>query len=130
MSGRHRQPAAWQRLATWLRQLRRHVSPAKAGFDPQAGDVICDCRYRHLRIAARDGDNLTLEDGAHCSLTHCCDPPDHTWPHPVAGAKADVTYRTRAGQELTDADIAVLADEAERGYDVSRLRPRRRQDEE
>lgn len=71
MRGRHRQPAAWQRLVAWLRQLRQP---------------------RH-------------------------DPP------------ADVTYRTRAGRVLADTDIALLADEAERGYDVSRLRPRRRREE-
>lgn len=41
----------------------------------------------------------------------------------------DVTYRTRGGRELTDADIAALADEAERGYDVSRLSPRRRRED-
>jgi hypothetical protein len=63
MRGRHRQPSAWQRLAAWLRQLRRH-------------------------------------------------------------GRADVTYRAKTGRVLTDADIAVLADEAERGYDVSRLRSR------
>jgi hypothetical protein len=33
-------------------------------------------------------------------------------------------YRTRTGRVLTDADIQALADEAERGYDVERLRPR------
>jgi len=60
VTGRHRQPSAWQRLVNWLRQLRR---------------------------------------------------------------PADVTYRTKAGRVLTDADIAALADEAEHGYDVSRLRP-------
>lgn len=51
-------------------------------FDPQAGDVVCDCRYRHLRITERDGDDLVLEDGSRCSLIHCCDPPDHAWQHP------------------------------------------------
>lgn len=128
MKGRHRQPTAWQRLAAWLRQLRRYASPAKAGFDPQAGDTVCDCRYRHLRIAARDGDDRTLEDGSHCSLIHCCDTPGHTWAHPVT-QEPDVTYRTRAGRVLTNAEITGLADEAERGYDVSRLRPRRPREE-
>jgi len=32
------------------------------------------------------------------------------------------SYRTRSGKVLTNADIEALADEAERGYDVSRLR--------
>ena len=40
------------------------------------------------------------------------------------GQAAGVTYRTKTGLVLTDADIAALADEAERGYDLSRLRPR------
>lgn len=53
-------------------------------FDPQVGDVVCDCRYRHLQVVERDGDDLVLEDGANCSLEHCCDPPDHEWPHPDA----------------------------------------------
>lgn len=51
-------------------------------FDPQVGDVVCDCRFRHLRIAERNGDDLVLEDGARCSLRYCCDPPDHECPHP------------------------------------------------
>lgn len=51
-------------------------------FDPQVGDVVCDCRFRHLRIVERNGDDLVLEDGARCSLRYCCDPPDHECPHP------------------------------------------------
>ena len=112
----------WGRPAGWLRQLCRR----DAAFDPGAGDVVCDCRYRHLRIAVRDGDNLTLEDGSHCSLAHCCDSPGHAWPHPAASEPAGSTYRTKTGLVLTDADIALLADEAERGYDPSRFSPRRR----
>lgn len=34
------------------------------------------------------------------------------------------TYRTKSGRVLTDADIEALADEAERGYDVSHLKAR------
>jgi hypothetical protein len=56
--------------------------PCIDAFDPQPGDVVCDCRYRHLRVTARDGDNLLLEDGSRCSLAHCCDPPGHLWQHP------------------------------------------------
>lgn len=51
-------------------------------FDPQPGDVVCDCRFRHLRVTVRDGDDLTLEDGFRCSLMHCCDPPGHEYEHP------------------------------------------------
>jgi hypothetical protein len=35
-------------------------------------------------------------------------------------------YTTKTGKVLTDADIEALADEAERGYDVEVLKPRRR----
>lgn len=51
-------------------------------FDPKVGDLVCDCRFRHLRVVERDGDDLVLEDGSRCSLLHCCDPPDHVEPHP------------------------------------------------
>jgi len=50
-------------------------------FDPQVGDLVCDCRYQHLRIAERDGDFIILEDGRACSLEHCCDAADHEWEH-------------------------------------------------
>lgn len=40
----------------------------------------------------------------------------------VCGGEA---YVTMTGKVLTDADIEALADEAQRGYDVSRLRARR-----
>lgn len=35
-------------------------------------------------------------------------------------------YVTKTGRTLTQADIAALADEAEKGYDPARLRPRGR----
>lgn len=41
------------------------------------GDVVCDCRFRHLKIVTRDGDDVMLSDGSSCSLRHCCDPADH-----------------------------------------------------
>lgn len=50
------------------------------------GDVVCDCRFRHLKIVSRDGDDVLLSDGSSCSLQHCCEPADHAEPHsPVAG---------------------------------------------
>ena len=52
-------------------------------FNPHIGDVVCDCRFRHMRVSQRDGDDLTLEDGFKCSLLHCCDEPGHTWEHPL-----------------------------------------------
>ena len=53
-------------------------------WHPEVGDLVCDCRYQHLRIVWMDDarDEIELEDGFRCSLTHCCDPPDHEWPHP------------------------------------------------
>lgn len=49
------------------------------------GDLVCDCRFRHLKIVRRDGDDVLLSDGSSCSLSHCCDPADHPEPHPVVG---------------------------------------------
>ena len=49
------------------------------------GDVVCDYRFRHLEIVARDGDDVMLSDGSSCSLSHCCDPADHAEPHPEEG---------------------------------------------
>jgi hypothetical protein len=53
-------------------------------WHPEVGDIVCDCRYQHLRIIWMDADRdeVELEDGFRCSLPHCCDPPDHEWPHP------------------------------------------------
>jgi hypothetical protein len=41
-------------------------------------------------------------------------------------------FITKTGKVLTDADIEALADEAERGYDVSRLKgkPNRREEDD
>lgn len=36
----------------------------------------------------------------------------------------EAPYITKTGKVLTDADIEALADEAERGYDISKLKPR------
>ena len=46
---------------------------------PYIGQIVCDCRFRHLRIISvdEDGDGIVLEDGGHCSYRHCCD----TFPH-------------------------------------------------
>lgn len=51
-------------------------------FNPEPGDLVCDCRFQHLKIKVRDDDDLILEDGFSCSLIDCCDPPEHDWPHP------------------------------------------------
>ena len=49
------------------------------------GDVVCDCRCKHLRVAEivhgeYDAD-LVLEDGSSCSAVHCCDVVPHIWAH-------------------------------------------------
>ena len=56
----------------------------------KVGDVVCDCRYKHLKIAeisGQDSDNaydidVVLEDGSSCSIIHCCDRVNHDWSHP------------------------------------------------
>lgn len=57
----------------------------------------------------RINDRLQIEDGPH--------------PQPIKAAEDDIMppYRTKTGKWLTDEDIEALADEAERGYDVSQL---------
>lgn len=44
----------------------------------------------------------------------------HEWTTP----ESDPHEHTASGKMLTDADFEALADEAEKGYDISRLRPR------
>lgn len=44
--------------------------------------LVCDCRYKHLRITKVEDDDITLEDGAMCSFYMCCDPVPHEWKHP------------------------------------------------
>jgi len=66
-----------EKLVEWAKSLK-------------VGDIVCDCRYRHIKIAEIDGqesDNvydiqLVLEDGACCSVINCCNPVDHEWEHP------------------------------------------------
>jgi hypothetical protein len=50
----------------------------------KVGDVVCDCRFKHLKVLKidDDGDTLTLEDGSECSLRHCVDEANHEWNHP------------------------------------------------
>ena len=60
------------------------------GASLKPGDMICDCRYKHIQIksiAPEYGDEIyervvgdyqiETEDGRYCSLIHCCDPVDH-----------------------------------------------------
>ncbi|AXH66919.1 hypothetical protein SEA_STARPLATINUM_210 [Streptomyces phage StarPlatinum] len=48
------------------------------------GDIVCDCRYLHLKVLKiwPDGDTVSLEDGSSCSIRHCLDAADHEWQHP------------------------------------------------
>lgn len=52
---------------------------------PTVGEVVCDCRYKHLAVVAineHDQDDVELEDGFHASWTHCLDEVPHEWEHP------------------------------------------------
>jgi hypothetical protein len=57
---------------------------AQTEWKPQVGEVVCDCRYRHIAIAEieEDGDTAILADGASCSIEHCLEPVNHPWAHP------------------------------------------------
>lgn len=48
-------------------------------MNPHVGQVVCNCRYEHLKIVAidDDGDTVTLENGFTCSYQHCCDSVPH-----------------------------------------------------
>lgn len=64
------------------------ANPTTTG--PSIGEMVCTCRYTHVRIIAIDDDDrdtITTEDGWTCSYDHCCDPADHDWPHPEKVAK-------------------------------------------
>lgn len=69
-------------------------------FDPKIGDIVCDCRYKHLKIIERDKDDLTLEDGSHCSLIHCCDDPTHKEKHPSNPRQARDQARRRRQENV------------------------------
>jgi len=51
---------------------------------PLVGDLVCDCRYKHVRVSARDGDEIVTEDGASFSLANCgIEPVDDQHVHPA-----------------------------------------------
>jgi CxxC motif-containing protein (DUF1111 family) len=78
MQSRH---DADQAQKLWIKQLK-------------VGDTVYDCRYQHVKIKEfrprhRRGVawymlNVTLEDGFGASLSNCCSPANHKWPHPEA----------------------------------------------
>jgi hypothetical protein len=80
-----------------MRDPRRGHAPATGTWDPQVGDLVCDCFYRHLRIVWIDEENdeIELEDGSHHSLPFCCDPPDHDWAHPEPPALPKREYGSK-----------------------------------
>jgi hypothetical protein len=64
------------------------MSDPKSDEWPQVGNMVCDCRYKHVRVAERDGDEVILEDGAAVNIIHCgLETPDHEWAHPEGDAK-------------------------------------------
>lgn len=66
------------------------------------------------------------------ALLQALDAWSNSTPHRVTVIDAALTapYVTKTGRVLTDADIEALADEAERGYDVSHLIKRTEKDQE
>ena len=57
----------------------------------KVGDIVCDCRYKHLKVVEVKPDEingkvvdltLVLEDGSNCSAKHCVDAVPHDWAHP------------------------------------------------
>lgn len=62
--------AAWRAKEVWIVGLR-------------PGDVVCDCRLRHVAIREIDIENdyAVMEDGFGCSPFHCLDEVPHEWNH-------------------------------------------------
>ena len=52
-------------------------------YNVNVGDLVCNCEYKHVRIQEIIGDDVILEDGSRCSISHCLDPADHTYSHPT-----------------------------------------------
>lgn len=72
-----------------------------------------NCPYCDARV----GDDCVTSSGK--TFTRVGVPGLHF--HAARVAKATEPIRTKTGKVLTDADIQALADEAERGYDISHL---------
>lgn len=75
-------------------------------WDPQVGDVVCDCNYRHQKIIERDGDDLTLEGGFKCSLQHCCDDPRNCT-HPGAPLRVVVYRCPQCGRVSLSSEVCI-----------------------
>lgn len=64
----------------WTRLWRGYYSKSSRAHrrwiaSVNVGDYVEDCRGLVLQVIHRDGDDVTLEDGARCSLSHCCEEP-------------------------------------------------------
>jgi hypothetical protein len=51
----------------------------KATWQPQVGEIVCDCRYKHVAVESIDPADGTaiLTDGQICNITACLAPADH-----------------------------------------------------
>lgn len=73
------------RTESWIRRRYRIL---RHWFDPKerwcrsvkVGHWVEDCRGEVHAIENRDGDDVILEDGYHCSLWNCCSPPPGQYP--------------------------------------------------
>jgi len=94
----------FRRYKTWT--FHRDLAEMFGGEIPEVGDIICDCRYRHLKIVEkRSIDDVILEDGANCSLWNCCSPVDHVWEHPTNEELRQ--FQEEAQRELTNYETTV-----------------------
>ena len=75
-------------MISMTEEERLYIEAKKAWAESlKVGDLVCDCRYKHLAIAEIHGEEdydiqLVLEDGSCCSAMNCCDRVDHDWEHP------------------------------------------------
>jgi hypothetical protein len=63
----------WRILRTWWEPKERWCRSIKVG------DWVEDCRGE-VHVVERDGDDVILADGFHCSLWNCCCPPPGQYP--------------------------------------------------
>ena len=78
-----------------MQKLHNVISPDCKPYDPKVGDVVCTCAMKHKKVINRKGDDLFLEDGEICSLSHCgIESADHEWVHPGEEPVEDLLYQT------------------------------------
>jgi hypothetical protein len=52
-------------------------------WEPEVGEIVCNCDYRHLKVVSTDGFDVEFEDGTSASIRHCLGGPiteDHKHP--------------------------------------------------